>query len=169
MSRTKKNEGIKKSGLNVYEKIAYPSDEEIQAAQLACCGRNCKACEAPAAYAWRKREVDLAILLEKAIKTELTATEREIITARWFDGLGLTEISRKRKTAPSSVKSALTRAQKKLERVLGYVVDYQQNVVSETVDPIFLGKARAIAAARNASGGTAGERLARLRDRKSVV
>ena len=46
----------------------YPSKEEIKAAQLACCGRCCDACETPAEYAWRKRSVDLSVLLENAIE-----------------------------------------------------------------------------------------------------
>ena len=59
--------------------ITYPDEDEIKAAQLACCGRVCRDCEAPAAYAWRKREVDLALLLEKAIENELTEHERSMM------------------------------------------------------------------------------------------
>ena len=104
------------------KKLSYPSREEIRAAQLACCGRCCNACEAPAAYAWRKREVDMSFLLEKAIQKELTEAERGVISEFWFEEKTLTEIARKRNIAASSVKGTLGRAQAKLEKVLSYAV-----------------------------------------------
>lgn len=142
---------------------SYPSREEIRAAQLACCGRCCNACEAPAAYAWRKREVDMSFLLEKAIRNELTETEREVINEFWFQEKTLTEIAREREISPASVKGTVTRAQDKLKRVLSYAVRYQQSVADESITPLVLSRARAIAAARNNSGNSAGERLKRLR------
>lgn len=148
--------------------MSYPSEEEIKAAQLACCGRFCKECESPAAYAWRKREVDLAILLERAINRELSETERETIVDRWFNSLTQTQISRKRGISPAAVKNTLDRAQEKLERVLSYVVCYQQNISDESIIPLALGRAKVIAAARNASGGTSGDRLMRLRQSQSI-
>ncbi len=148
--------------------MSYPSEEEIKAAQLTCCGRFCKECESPAAYAWRKREVDLAILLERAINRELSETERETVVDRWFNSLTQTQISRKRGISPAAVKNTLDRAQEKLERVLSYVVCYQQNVADESIIPLALGRARVIAAARNASGGTSGDRLMRLRQSQSM-
>lgn len=148
--------------------MSYPSEEEIKAAQLACCGRFCKECETPAAYAWRKRDVDLAILLERAINRELSETERETIIDRWFNSLTQTQISRKRGISSAAVKNTLDRAQEKLERVLSYVVCYQQNVADESIIPLALGRARVIAAARNTSGGTSGDRLLRLRQSQSI-
>lgn len=148
--------------------MVYPSEEEIKAAQLACCGRFCRECEAPAAYAWRKRDVDLALLLERAINRELSETERETVVDHWFNSLTQTQISRKRGISPAAIKNTLDRAQEKLERVLSYVVCYQQNVADETIIPLALGRARVIAAARNAVGGTSGDRLVRLRQSQSV-
>ena len=145
------------------KKLSYPSREEIRAAQLACCGRCCNACEAPAAYAWRKREVDMSFLLEKAIQKELTEAERGVISEFWFEEKTLTEIARKRNIAASSVKGTLGRAQAKLERVLSYAVRYQQGVADESITPLVLGRARVIAAARKNSGNSVGERLQRLR------
>lgn len=146
----------------------YPDEEEMKAAQLACCGRYCSACETPAEYAWRKREVDMALLLEKAIREELTETEREIITDFWFNSESLTRIAQKRGIKPPSVKGTLARAQEKIERALRYAVCYQQDVMSETIIPAVVGRARVIAAARNASGGDSGNRITRLRQSQSM-
>ena len=73
----------------------YPSKEEIKAAQLACCGRCCDACETPAEYAWRKRGVDMAVLLEKAIETELSENERITVRERWYESMSVGEIATK--------------------------------------------------------------------------
>ncbi len=152
---------IENNALN--EEMSYPSAEEIKGAQLACCGRFCTECEAPAAYAWRKREVDLALLLEKAIQNELTKTERDAVIDHWFNNMSQTQIARKNGISSAAVKATIERAKKKLEQVLGYVVCYQQNVMAENIIPLALGRARVIAAARNASGGSLSDRILRLR------
>ena len=73
--------------------INYPDEEEMKAAQLACCGRVCKECETPVAYAWRKREVDMALLREFAIENELTETEKNIVVQEYVGVLRLILIS----------------------------------------------------------------------------
>ncbi len=141
----------------------YPDENEIKTAQLACCGRHCSACEAPAEYAWRKREVDMALLLERAIEKELTADEKAVVKLHWFDGKSITGVSETRGVTPAAVKKMLRRSQQKLERVLSYAVCYQQNVISESIIPVVLGRAKVISAARNATGGSIGDRILRLR------
>lgn len=141
----------------------YPDEEEMLAAQLACCGRYCNACETPAEYAWRKREVDMSLLLEKAIQEELTETEKEIIIDYWFDSESLTQIAEKRKIKPPSVKGTLTRAQEKIERALRYAVFYQQEIMSESVVSAVMGRARIIASARNGLSEKSAERIKNLR------
>ncbi len=145
------------------QKFSYPSEEEIKAAQLACCGRYCRECEAPAAYAWRKRDVDMSILLEKAIRNELTDSEREIVIDHWFNSLSQTQIAQKRNVSPAAVSATLKRSTEKLERVLKYAVCYRNDILSENVIPLALGRARVIAAARNAVGGDTADRILRLR------
>lgn len=147
----------------------FPSREEIKTAQLACCGRCCTQCEAPAEYAWRKRDVDMAILLEKAIADELTETEREAVTAHWFNFETVTSIAERKKINVSAVKRTLSRATEKLTKVLRYAVCYQQNVSDENIVPVVLGRARVIAAARNASGGNSGDRITRLRQSQNLT
>lgn len=151
----------KKSQTNTHE--FFPTEEEMKAALLACCGRYCNACETPAEYAWRKREVDMALLLEKAISEELTKTEREIITDFWFNSESVTQIAKKRGIKPPSVNGTLARAQKKLEKALRYAVCYSRDSMSQSIIPAVFGRAKVIAAARNASGGDTGIRLTRLR------
>lgn len=147
----------------------YPDKEEIKTAQLACCGRHCSACEAPAEYAWRKREVDMALLLERAIEKELTDAERSVVKLHWFDGKSISDISQMNGVTPPAVKKTLKRSQEKLERVLSYAVCYQQNVISESVVPVIIGRAKVISAARNATGGSIGDRISRLRQSQCLT
>ena len=147
----------------------FPSREEIRTAQLACCGRCCTQCESPAEYAWRKRDVDMAILLEKAINNELTETERETVSDYWFNNENISQIAEKKSITPSAVNRTLNRAQEKLERVLGYAVCYQHLQKNENIVPLVLGRAKVIAAARNAVGGTIGDRITRLRQSQNLT
>ena len=150
-------------------RAVFPSREEIRAAQLACCGRCCNQCESPAEYAWRKRDVDMAILLEKAIENELTETEREAVRRHWFDFESVTAIAQGKGINPSAVKRTLERAQDKLEKVLRYAVFYQNEQKNENIVPLVLGRARVIAAARNAKGGSSGDRITRLRQSQNLT
>lgn len=147
----------------------YPDKDEIKTAQLACCGRHCSACEAPAEYAWRKREVDMALLLERAIEKELTEAERSVVRLHWYDQKSITDISQAKGISASAVKKTLKRAQAKLENVLSYAVCYQQNVISENIIPVIIGRARVISAARNATGGDVGDRIQRLRQSQCLT
>ena len=160
MSKKKKNGEVRTD---------FPSKEEIKTAQLACCGRCCNQCESPAEYAWRKRDVDMAILLEKAIDSELTETERETVMLYWFDCEQVGDIAEMKGVNPSAVNRTLVRAQEKLERVLKYAVLYQSGQKSESIIPIALGRARVIAAARNARGGISGDRITRLRQSQNLT
>lgn len=105
----------------------------------------------------------MAVLLEKAIENELSEVEREVVTDHWYNSMSLTCIAEKRGVSAAAVKKTADRALEKLERVLGYAVCYQQNVTVESIIPLALGRARVIAAARNAVGGNSGDRLLRLR------
>lgn len=143
--------------------IIYPTEEEVRSAQLLCCGRVCDECEIPAAYAWRKREVDLALLLEKAIEDELTENEKLIVGEVWYNSLSFSQVARERGITPSAVKRTSERALEKLERVLKYVVFYQNNITEESVVPAAVARARVIASARNNKADKTGERIRNLR------
>ena len=150
-------------------KVAFPSKEEMKTAQLVCCGRCCTQCESPAEYAWRKREVDMASLLELAIENELTPTEREVVKLYWYDSETVTSIANRKGINPSAVNRTLLRANEKLENVLKYAVLYQNELNNENVVPIILGRARVIAAAKNMTGNTAGERITILRRSRNIT
>ena len=141
----------------------YPDEDEITAAQKLCCGRCCTACESPAEYAWRKRDVDMSVLLEYAIKNELSEAEQITVRERWFDSLSVAEIATKRGISTASVSVTLKRAQDKLHHALGYIVKYQQGLTDETIVPMIIGRARVIAAARNSSGTSLSQRVRNLR------
>jgi len=139
--------------------FAYPSEEEMRAAQAVCCGRRCSACETPAAYAWRKRTVDMSL---KAMENELTVTERETLKAFWFETMPVGAIARLKGISSAAVSDTLARAQEKLKKALRYAVLYQYDTLDEeTVLPLAFAGARAVAAARNAR--ETGERLRGLR------
>ncbi len=143
--------------------FTFPDEEEIIAAQKLCCGRCCTACEVPAEYAWRKRDVDMSVLLEQAIENELSETERNTVRDCWYESMSVAEISSKRGISTSAVSVTLKRAQDKLYRVLGYAVKYQRGITDETAVPIFIGRARVIASARNSSGKSLAQRVRNLR------
>ena len=145
------------------KQMYYPDEEEMRAAQLACCGRFCNACETPAEYAWRKREVDMSLLLERAIEDELTEIEKEIVKEYWFDSDSLKVIAQRRKIKSPTVKGTLNRAEKKIERALRYVIFYQQGIMSESVVSAVACRAKAIASARNSSAKGMSERINNLR------
>ena len=146
----------------------FPSEDEIKAAQRVCCGRCCNQCESPAEYAWRKRDVDLSFLLERAIKTELTDFEREVITGYWFDSKSITLLAKSRGCSISLISKTLKNGEEKLERVLRYVVMYQENLFEESAVSVILGRARVVSVARNAGSGSSGDRIRQLRQSQSI-
>lgn len=141
----------------------YPSKEEIKAAQLACCGHCCDACETPAEYAWRKRGVDMAVLLEHAIENELSISEKSIVRNRWFEEMTVGEIAEMYGISTAAVSVTLKRAQDKLHHALRYAVAYQNNVCNESTVSLLLARARIVAAARNKNAENFRERLFGLR------
>ncbi len=143
--------------------FTFPDEKEIKAAQKLCCGRCCSACETPAEYAWRKRDVDMSVLLEYAIENELSETEKIAVRDMWYNSLSVAEISSKRGISKSAVSVTLKRAQDKLRHVLGYAVKYQRGITDETAVPVLIGRARIIAAARNSSGESVAQRVRNLR------
>lgn len=150
---------------NIEEDVlfSFPDEDEITAAQKLCCGRCCTACEVPAEYAWRKRDVDMAVLLEGAIENELSEAEKNAVRDMWFESLSVAEIASKRGISKTAVSVTLRRAQEKLYRVLGYAVRYQRGLADETAVPMIIGRARVIASARAASGRDLAQRVRNLR------
>lgn len=147
----------------------YPSKEEIKAAQLACCGHCCDACETPAEYAWRKRGVDMAELLESAIENELSEAEKSAVRNRWFEAMSLSEIAAVQGVSAANVSITLKRAQDKLHHALRYAVAYQNNVGKDSTVSLLLARARVVAAARNKNADTFHERLFALRASQNMT
>ena len=146
----------------------FPSEEEMKTAQLLCCGRYCNQCETPAAYALRKRDVDMSFLLEKAIERELSETEREVVIDYWYNSLSLSQIAKNNGITPAAVNKTLERACEKIEKALSYVVMYQQRVEDSSLVPLVLARAKVIAAARNSPAENLGQRLIQLRKSRGV-
>lgn len=146
----------------------FPTPEQMEAAQRACCGRVCQLCESPAAYAWRMREIDLAALLDEAIVLELTQTEQQAINAYWFMRRTITQIAQHNGVSPAAVHKTLARAQAKLYRVLRYVVWYQNNQMEATLVPAAVQKAALLAAAKAASPPTLALRLSAARQKNNL-
>ena len=145
-----------------------PTREEIEAAQRACCGRVCSACEAPAAYAWRKRAVDLSVLVDQAIRCELTAAERQAVLLHWYRGLNISQTAQTLGISRSTASMTLQRAQRRLEQALRYVVQYQHDAPSPSLVPLAVRRAAVVAAARAGLPDAVGDRLRVLREREAI-
>ncbi|OQA70249.1 MAG: Helix-turn-helix domain protein [Firmicutes bacterium ADurb.Bin262] len=151
------------------EAVTYPTEEEMRAAQKACCGRMCAECETPAEYAWRRRSVDLGELLLDAVKTRLSEAERQAVVGHYFDKRTLTDIALGGGKSPAAVGKALQRGLGKLRDALDYTVRYQHNLDSPALAPLAVGKALAVAAAARASPKNFGERVAALREAGNIT
>ena len=103
-------------------RTVFPSREEIRAAQLACCGRCCNQCESPAEYAWRKRDVDMAILLEKAIENELTERQRLMIGLYYFKGMNIPKIAEMLGVNRSTVSRTISRGRRSILEKMKFFV-----------------------------------------------
>lgn len=143
--------------------FVYPDREEIKRAQAACCGRVCSECEAPAEYAWREREVDMSLILDLAIKNELSPAEQDIIKLCFFDGEGVVQAARRLGVSHSTASRNFERATAKLENLLKYVVMYQRNMTDSALVPAALARAAAISAARRCKAGNFAAALKNLR------
>ncbi len=137
-------------------------------AQRACCGRVCKMCESPAEYAWRRRTVDLALLLEDAVAHDLSEGERAAIEKYWFDGMTLTQVAAETGRAPPNVARTLERAKQKLHAALRLTVMYQYNLENAELVPIAVRKAAAVTAAQRQKACSTGETLRNLRLRENI-
>ncbi len=147
----------------------YPTEEEAIAAQRACCGRVCKLCEAPAAYAYRKRTVDLADILHAVIDNELTEKEREAVALFWFEGCSLSAIAQRSRVSVSSVHRRLNRAMQEMRRILRYVVMYQCNLEQEpALLPLAVQQAMCTLAAKQAKPDAMPRRLQALREKQAL-
>jgi len=150
------------------EATTLPTPEEADMAQRACCGRVCNMCESPAEYAWRRRTVDLALLLEDAVAHDLSEGERAAIEKYWFDGMTLTQVAAETGRAPPNVARTLERAKQKLHAALRLTVMYQYNLENAELVPIAVRKAAAVTAAQRQKACSTGETLRNLRLRENI-
>ncbi|MBR6701566.1 MAG: transcriptional regulator [Clostridia bacterium] len=141
----------------------YPDEEEIRQAVKACCGRCCVACETPVEYAWRKRETDMALLLDTAIERELTDNERRVIYARYFEDKSVSEIAKELSLAPSSVRETRLRAERKLKKALAYLYMYVTDTVTKPDFEICLDNSFSVLAAKKQTPLKVGARLRNIR------
>ncbi len=146
----------------------FPSEEEMKAAQLLCCGRYCNQCETPAEYAMRKREVDMSRILGIAIERELSENEKSVVVDYWYNTLNISQIASRRRVTPSAVKSTLDRAMEKLTNAMTYAVLYQQGIAECSVEPLIAGRARVVLSAKNGVNGSCGGRLYQLRESRAL-
>lgn len=106
----------------------YPDEEEMKTAMKICCGRCCSACETPAEYAWRKRKVDMAELVEIAVENELTEKEKDVIRKLYYEDKKVSELNGG-ESARSSNYRTVNRALEKLRNSLKYVYMYQHDFI----------------------------------------
>ena len=70
------------------------------------------------------KAVDLYGVVRSVIETDLSCSEREVIQMRYYDRLPVNEIAQQSNTSVTNVYNTLTRAHKKIERVLRHLVYY---------------------------------------------
>lgn len=141
------------------ETISYPDEQEIKAAVRACCGRCCNACESPVEYAWRKRRVDLASLLEIAIEEELTDREKSVIKDLFYNEMTVTQLARRDDVSTSAVSLVACTAKEKLKKALRYVVMYQNDFADAGLTAPFVADAVTVSVASNITEGEINERI----------
>ena len=86
-----------------------------------------------ASFVMASRRLMLSQLLERAVDEELTSVQRDIIRKLWYDGLSMAEISRQLGVAKSTVTRQTERAYDRLRTALKYVLMYQFENPSDTI------------------------------------
>ena len=129
------------------EDLTFPGESEIKAAQKVCCGCDCKMCESPVEYAWRKRRVELALLVERAIENELTEREKSVIHDRFYENMTVTEIAEKNGISHQGVRKVLLNAERKIKEKLEYAVYYIHDSEKRELVPLKIREAMVISLA----------------------
>lgn len=148
--------------------FSFPTPEERQAAMCVCCGSHCPGCESPDDYAWRRRDVDLSLLMDDVIEKRLTAKEREAVKSYWFGGMTISAIAAQSGVCPSSVSRCLEKAQRKIYDALSCAVAYQHDIENVEFLPIAVRRAAAVSAAKNFKPLNIGERIKKLRCSQNI-
>ena len=128
-----------------------------------CCGSYCPSCEAPDDYSWRRRDVDLSILLDQVIEERLSQKEKIVVNGYWFKGKNLSQIAREQGVCTSSVSRCLENAQRKIFDALKCTVAYQHNIENVEFLPVAVRRAMAVSAAKRFDPESLGERIKKLR------
>ncbi len=71
------------------------------------------------------KAVDLYAVVRSVIEKDLSDWEREVIRLHYYDRISAQQIAQQSNTRPSNVYNAMTRAQKKIERVLRHLVFFE--------------------------------------------
>ena len=136
-----------------------PFADEASMAQLAYSRWEQENAESMAEYVYRRRTVDLASLVQQAIREELNENQQKLIRMRYYDNCTPTEIAQRTGLHLSTVLHTLRRAEDKLYRVLRYVVEYQHGLRETTLVPLAVREAMRVDAAKARPGQSFAERL----------
>ena len=71
------------------------------------------------------KAVDLYAVVRSVIEKELSPSEREVIRLRYYEQLSVSQIARQSNTRATNVYNTLSRAHKKIERVLRHLVYFE--------------------------------------------
>lgn len=99
-------------------------------------------------YAWNRRKIELADLLELAIEKALTENERKIISQFYYENLTVTEIAAFSEKSYNAVKKSLKTAEKKLFEKLEYAAMYIHNLENPELSEEKIKEAKAISVLR---------------------
>ena len=145
------------------ENSTVPFADEASLARLAYSRWEQQNAESMAEYIYRRRTVDLSVLLQKAIEEELNEKQRNLIRMRYYDNRTPTEIAQLTGLHPSTVTHNLQTAEDKLRHALRYVVEYQHGRTDDALLPLAVREAMVVSAARYRTAQTLPDRLQALR------
>lgn len=140
-----------------------PFADEASMAQLAYDRWARAQAENMAEFIYRRRTVDLAILLRQAIDEELNDNQRKMIRMRYYENKTPTQIARLTGLHLSTVQRTLKLAEETLQKRLKYVVEYQHNLTEVPILPLVVREAMVVSAARHTVAHAFPERLHTLR------
>ena len=110
----------------------------------------------------------MAHLLDTAIERELTANERRVIYAHYFENKSCPEIAREFSLTASTVRETKKRAERKLKKALGYLYMYMTDMVTQPDFDLCLNNSFSIIASEKSDPPQVGGRLKKLRTGRAL-
>ena len=119
--------------------------------------------ETPIDFISRKRNVDLAYLLNEVIEKELTETEQEILRMFYFENITISGIAKKLCLHRSTIARRIECINDKIHDNLKYAIKYEFDQRDDYIVPVAVSEALALCAIKSSKPHNVGGRLLKLR------